>query len=196
MHIQLPHNISTRRALIIGSLCLALIGVFGLAGAGSQSTQFWSAAHDIQVGEKLHRSDLIAISATAGNSESLYILSKKNLEGQVALRYIGKGELLPSTAVGSTTTKSGMRDLALGIQLSDLPSDLTVGDIVDLYLVPRDTHEQSEKISSGIFVERVDDRGRSLGGSVNLTLSLKDADVIYITDAISLGRIVVVRHGK
>ena len=194
MQIQLPHL--SRRVIIIGSLCLALVGVLGLAGTGNQGTFLWSAAHDLPVGTKLHQSDLRSIKVSAGSSELSYLTSRAKIEGEVAVRSIGKGELLPKASIGHSTAPSNNRDLSLGIALSDLPSDLAAGDLVDIYLVPRDTHSQSEKISSALLVEKVDDRGRNLGGSINLLLSIKESEVIFVTDAIALGRLVVVRHGK
>jgi len=194
MQFQLPHL--SRRVIIIGSLCLALIGVLGLAGTGNQGTLLWSAAHDLPIGAKIHQSDLTAIRVTVGSSERSYLKNLENISGEVAVRFIGKGELLPKAAIAHSTLPSTNRDLSLGIQLSDLPSDLAAGDLVDIYLVPRDPHAQSEKISSGLLVEKVDDRGRNLGGSINILLSLKESEVIFVTDAISLGRLVVVRHGK
>ena len=105
-------------------------------------------------------------------------------------------KLLPLNAIGVSAQASNLRELSLGILNSDLPADLSVGDLVDIYLVPRDPQSQSEKVATKLLVVGVDSRSRNLGGSINVLLSIKEADVLNVTDALTLGRLLVGRNAR
>ena len=185
-----------RRILIVGALFIALIGALGLAGISQQSAQYWALNHNVQVGEKISSHDLVKVDVNLGAASAHYLSAAKPLLGKIANRAISAGELLPQNALITGSQPSTMREISLGILGTDLPSDLAIGDIVDLYLVPRDSQTQSEKIATKLLVIGVDYRSRNIGGTINVLLSMKDAEVIYVTDALTLGRLIVVRNAR
>ena len=185
-----------RRILIVGAIFLALIGALGLAGISHQTSQVWAITHDLQPGQKVTASDLVKVDVNLGESLHRYISASKSFTSKYAVRALGNGELLPANALTDHLQSAPRREISLGILNSDLPQNLAIGDLVDLYLIPRDSQSQSEKISTKLLVIGVDTRSRNIGGSINLLLSLKDSEVIYLTDALTLGRIVVVRNAE
>ena len=75
-----------------------------------------------------------------------------------------------------------------------MPLTLRVGDLVDLYSIPiKDPKAATNLVTSKIRVIAVDAQSQSMGGSINLLFSVDEKVVLDITDAIALGRIVVVR---
>jgi len=185
-----------RRIVIVGALFIALLGALGLAGISQQSTKYWALSHDLQIGEKISQSDLVKVDANLGGAGSRYLDATKPVMNKVATRMLSTGELLPLNAIGVSAQASNLRELSLGILNSDLPADLSVGDLVDIYLVPRDPQSQSEKVATKLLVVGVDARSRNLGGSINVLLSIKEADVLNVTDALTLGRLLVVRNAR
>ena len=185
-----------RRILIVGALFIALIGALGLAGISQQSAQYWALTHDVQVGEKISTHDLVKVDVNLGSAASHYLTSTKPVQGKVANRLMSAGELLPQDALITGAQASTSREISLGILGTDLPSDLATGDMVDLYLVPRDVQMQSEKIAAKLLVIGVDYRSRNIGGTINVLLSMKEPEVINVTDALTLGRLIVVRNAR
>ena len=157
-----------RRILIVGALIFALIGALGLAGISQQTSPVWALTHDVQSGQKLSQSDLVKADVTLGGSSARYISASKPFVPKIALRPMGSGELLPLNAVGEHIRTNSTREISLGILVSDLPANLAVGDQVDLYLVPRDSQQQSEKVSAKLLVIGIDARSRSIGGTIKI----------------------------
>ena len=82
----------------------------------------------------------------------------------------------------------------MGIAKSDLPADLGAGDRVDLYGIPKDVGAAPSIVVADIRVQSVDNKSRDLGGAVTVLFLLHQRDLLSIMDALSAGRIVVVRH--
>ena len=86
-----------------------------------------------------------------------------------------------------------MREVPLGINRSDIPINLTVGEYVDLYTIPQ-KGSATDLVVSHVSITKVDNKSANMSGQVGILVSVQPKDVVLITDAIQAGRIVVVRH--
>jgi hypothetical protein len=139
-------------------------------------------------------SDITRIEATLGSSSKKYYSATSRLIGNVVTRPVGANEFIPQIALAQAGAATDMRQLPMGIAKSDLPADLGAGDRVDLYGIPKDAGSAPSIVVSDIRVQSVDNKSRDLGGAVTVLFLLHQRDLLSIMDALSAGRIVVVRH--
>jgi hypothetical protein len=139
-------------------------------------------------------SDITRIEATLGISSKKYYSGSARLIGNVVTRPVGANEFIPQIALAQAGAATDMRQLPMGIAKSDLPADLGAGDRVDLYGIPKDAGSAPSIVVSDIRVQSVDNKSRDLGGAVTVLFLLHQRDLLSIMDALSAGRIVVVRH--
>jgi len=95
---------------------------------------------------------------------------------------------LPQQSSNSTSTF-----LPIGVAVDDLPADLAVGDLVDVYVIPKDQGVLPAVVAHRIPVQYIDDKSRALGGSVAVSLSASPTVTSIIVTAESQGRLVLAR---
>ena len=86
---------------------------------------------------------------------------------------------------------SGMALLPLGLLASDISPNIAPGDFVDVYVIPKDQTAAPGVVVTHIDVAELDLHSRSLGGSVDISLSVTASQAAMIIDAESQGRLVV-----
>ena len=122
---------------------VALVAVCMLAGgwlmAGLDDTVgVWALRRDLPAGAAPSSSDLEVRQVRFADAEAAdrYLAATEQPpSGQVALRPVGAGELLPRAALGEQT-KRDLVELPLSIQYDDLPATVRVGSVVDVWVVP------------------------------------------------------------
>jgi len=193
---ELPHFFAqhSRRIIAIGAIALSLIGVIGLTSATQTSVPIWAATHELAPGLVIGASDITRIEATLGSAATKYYSATSRLIGNVVTRPVGANEFIPQIALAQAGAATDMRQLPMGIAKSDLPADLGAGDRVDLYGIPKDVGAAPSIVVADIRVQSVDNKSRDLGGAVTVLFLLHQRDLLSIMDALSAGRIVVVRH--
>jgi len=193
---ELPHFFAqhSRRIFAIGAIALSLIGVIGLTSATHTSVPIWAATHELAPGSVIGASDITRIEATLGSAATKYYSAASRLIGNVVTRPVGANEFIPQIALAQAGAATDMRQLPMGIAKSDLPADLGAGDRVDLYGIPKDVGAAPSIVVADIRVQSVDNKSRDLGGAVTVLFLLHQRDLLSIMDALSAGRIVVVRH--
>ena len=72
---------------------------------------------------------------------------------------------------------------------------MRIGDLVDLYSIPiKDPKAVTSLITAKARVAAIDLQSQNLGGVVNILLSVEKDVLLDMTDAIQMGRIVMVRN--
>ncbi len=147
------------------------------------------------LGSAIKTSDLEAVKVSLGNQAPKYFSSKASLVGSFLVKSIGQGELIPVSAVTKSSSGNSLKEIPIGISKSDLPIDLRAGDLVDLYSIPiKDPKATTALVTSKIRVAQVDSQSQNMGGVVTVLFSVDQKVVLNITDAVQMGRIVVVRN--
>ena len=159
-----PGRGATRRLgidprLVIGVVLVAAsaVGVFALVSAADASETLYSARVTLTAGDRIDEDDLLATSVRDGAGGGLY-LAPGDIppEGLVVTRTVGEGELVPMTALGSTT---GVRLTSIVLSVDgQLPATVVAGSVVDVWVASEDDDGvigAPEVIVSGATVVRL-----------------------------------------
>jgi len=115
----------------------AMVGGRALAAA-DDTIELWAAARDLDGGVPIVGADLASTSvhfADARTGEG-YVSTASALVGRQLAQPVRAGQLIPSSAVGPA--EQPMAELPIGVAAADLPTDLGVGDRVDVWALPGD----------------------------------------------------------
>lgn len=176
--------------LVLGSV---LAGARVLASA-DQTQVVWAASHDLAAGTVLADRDLTLARARLFDSSSHYVAGSKPI-GYVLLRPVSGAELLPVDAVSAPGQVSDRREVAVPVLAGHVPGDLDRGQLVDLYVTPDDKRGRPRLVLESLTVADVSHAG-GLGASGQeqpVLLSVSPAQVLLVVQAISEGRIDLVR---
>jgi putative ubiquitin-RnfH superfamily antitoxin RatB of RatAB toxin-antitoxin module len=155
----------------------------------------WGAKYSLSPGAAISANDLEVEKVSLGTQAPKYFSSKAKIVGSYLTKSLAQGELIPVSAVSKINNGVSLKEVPLGINKSDMPSNLRIGDLVDLYSIPiKDPKALTHLVTSKIRVVGLDTQSQNLGGVVNLLLSVDKDVLLDITDAIQMGRIVVVRN--
>lgn len=114
--------------LIVASVA----GVVGLVGAADTSVQVYAARETLSAGDSVSADDLVATGVRLDGAAELYLVpGDLPADGLVATRAVARGELVPASAVGST---SGTRNASVVISVNgELAASVGPGSSVDLW---------------------------------------------------------------
>lgn len=115
-------------ALVVGSVA----GVYGIVAAADRRVTVYAAASALTPGERIDAGDLVQRSVALDGSDRLYLAAGDIPRGGlVVTQPIAKGELLPTSSVGSS---SGVRSTSLVLQLATRVSGAVVpGATIDIW---------------------------------------------------------------
>jgi len=181
-----------RRILAAGGLLFSLLALSILLNS-QPSTLVWMATGSIPNGSRITSNEvkLVKVDLT---EDALHFESKNDLVvGKFATRLLEPGDLVAVTDVTQQSSNSTSTFLPIGVAVDDLPADLAVGDLVDVYVIPKDQGVLPAVVAHRIPVQYIDDKSRSLGGSVAVSLSASPTVTSIIVTAESQGRLVLAR---
>ncbi|NQU37668.1 MAG: hypothetical protein HQ526_08770 [Actinobacteria bacterium] len=119
-------------ALVVVSV---VIGA-SLVGSADQRVLVWSTARDLSPGTVLERADLV-VSPVQAEQVDLYVgADSEDLIGRSLMRPMAANELVPVSAIGAGRENS--RLITVPVEPIHAPTDLAHGDLVDVYVSPRD----------------------------------------------------------
>jgi hypothetical protein len=190
-----------RALFAIGLLCLSLIAAIAITGQANRSVMVWSATRDLIVGETLKPSDIGKTKVMLPQNSLKYLALSAKIVGSIVIRRVGSQELIPAASLSSSGRAIDMRSVPFRIIKNDLPNDLAIGEIVDLYALPvkelnSGNTSPTLQIAHGISVESIDTKARDIGGDIGIVLRIPDKSVLNILDTISSARVVVVRSAN
>lgn len=167
-------------------LVLTSVAVGGrVISAADHTVPVLVAADDISAGQPLTPEMVEVRNVALDGANDLYVTGDVGA-GYVAVRAVQAGELLPRSAVVSVgeaaSGAQALRYVTLSVLASEVPSDLAVGDTVDVWVIPAAEVEDRTalRLADGLTVSATDIGGGALGvdGShATVTLAVAAADV-------------------
>ncbi|MDP5227224.1 MULTISPECIES: hypothetical protein [Arthrobacter] len=121
--------------LLLGILLVlaSTAGTVWLVGSLDQSVEVYVARDGLPVGQRLDAGRLDRVKVRLGDLESGYIPADEELsEGAVAVRFVGKGQLLPRQSVGDAASLD-RKPVPITVD-GVLPEQLTTGEHADLWV--------------------------------------------------------------
>ena len=149
---------------------------------------------DLAPGQLISQSDIKAVSVLLPQSAKNYLSAKAEIIGALVLTHISTGDLIPTSAITSSSQVLDQRFVPLTLELTDLPVDLIRGEIVDIYAIPnRDskTITSPQLVAENISVSAVNERNNS--GKVSVLVILKSDLVMPTLAMLADSRFVIVR---
>lgn len=107
--------------------------------------------------------------------------------GHVVVRPVGRGELLPRSAVSPATEIEAVRYVTVPVQPAEAPAGLAAGHLVDVWIPTADGDAPAELLLSGVTVTATSAGTGSLGGTaghMHVTLAVVADDLDGATAAL------------
>lgn len=165
-----------------------------IAKEANRTVMVWATQGDLAPGQLITQSDIKAVSVLLPQSAKNYLSAKAEIIGALVLTHISTGDLIPTSAITSSSQVLDQRFVPLTLELTDLPVDLIRGEIVDIYAIPnRDskTITSPQLVAESISVSAVNERNNS--GKVSVLVILKSDLVMPTLAMLADSRFVIVR---
>jgi hypothetical protein len=179
--------------LIVASFASAYI----LSSLANRTVLIWSARVPLPIGARISSSDLLAQRVALPDGDSLYVRADRDLREFQVLRPLEVGELIPLSSVSSQSTSLDISSVPIKVHLSDLPTDISVGEIVNLYHVGDSQLSDAVEVPSLVLLRTsilgINRKGENLGGDLSLTISTSSKNILRLLASMSSGHFVVVR---
>lgn len=122
----------TRFFIGIALIVASVAGVCGVVASARRTVPVFAAADTIVAGEALVASDVVVIETHLGAAIERYLPAREGLDGLVARRTVGEGELLPAAAVAESTDQTTI----VVTSAAEVPSGVAAGTMVELWSAP------------------------------------------------------------
>jgi hypothetical protein len=192
--------------LAVGVVLVAGSVVLGsrVLSAADDTTPVWSLNSDVTAGSSIAEGAVSVddVQLADGGDTSLYLPGDEPFPvGIVATHDLVAGELLSHSDIGRPAERTGA-ELPVAVENGHRPSDLSVGDLVDVWVTPGDAEtvaRPARRELTAVTVVAVDVSGAGLGGAGSaavVLLGLEEADAPALADtvaAVTSGTVVLVR---
>ena len=187
----------TRLVVAIALFAAAVISAMALTALGNRSDTYWVARHSLIPGSQILEGDLSQVQVALGQISSDYFSKDSDVIGSYALRAIAKNELISISSVSDMPRGAQSGQVPISIHGSDLPSDIEIGEKLDIYWVPEamgiQKAEPSTLVISGAFLNSINRKASNFGNDISLTVSVTNSEIFSLLQATSSGRLVIVR---
>jgi len=181
-----------RRIVATGGILLSLVALSILLNKSPQDT-VWMVAKAIPSGAKITATDVRQIKADLAVDSIHFLRSTDLVIGKYATRSLHPGDLIAVIDLSPETSSPTANFLPIGVAVNDLSGDLSVGDLVDIYIIPKDPTTLPAVVAHRVAISSIDQKSRSLGGNVAVTLSTTASIATVIVTAEAQGRLVLAR---
>jgi hypothetical protein len=184
---------NSRLAMGLGLLIFSLLAATLIAKEANRTVLVWATKNDLAPGEVITGNDIIAVSALLPESAKNYLSASAQIIGGVVLRQISTGDLIPATAVSSSSDSFNSRLIPLTVELTDMPLGLGRGDVIDIYAIAKRDSKitEPELLAANVSVSQVLERTNSGIGSVLVILD--NSQILPTLQLLSDSRIIIVR---
>jgi hypothetical protein len=165
-----------------------------IAKESNRTVMVWATQGDLAPGQLISQSDIKAVSVLLPQSAKNYLSAEAEIIGALVLTHISVGDLIPTSAITSTSQVLDQRFVPLTLELTDLPVDLIRGEIIDIYAIPnRDSKSitSPQLVAESISVSSVNERNNS--GKVSVLVILKSDLVMPTLAMLADSRLIIVR---
>jgi hypothetical protein len=188
---------SHTRLIVAGALFLtSILASLLIAYISSLGGKYWVLNRPLPKGVQIAAPDISLAKVTLGRGAQGYLNSSINPIGSITLRNLSAGSLLNITDLSNSGEELDSESLSIAVRAADLPSTVTVGEIVSLYQVfdarNGEVAPDPELVISGVFIKEISQKSANFGGDLALTITIRRDEVPTLLAATSSGRLVVV----
>lgn len=188
----------TRFIVATSLFAAAIVSALALTAIGNQTDSYWIAKRALAPGSEIRQEDLSIAKVALGDRSSKYISSQTQLVGSFLLRAQNEGELISINEVSDIPPTKRAQQVPISVGSSDLPTDLSIGEAVNIYWVPESAMGGSQLgvpniVITGAYIRSIDRKSANFSSDVALTISLFDSQIIDLLNSTISGRLVIVR---
>ncbi len=163
--------------LVVGLLLVLASVVAGTLVVRSfdDTVAVWAARRSLLPGERLAAADLVVQRVRVGAGAGPYLSATRAPQGQVLLRFVGDGELLPAAALGDADQVE-LRPVAVPLA-ADAAEALQPGALVDVWVAARadegaDSFGRPRQVATGVQVAGLSASRGALGSTTTTAARL------------------------
>jgi len=185
---------NSRLAMGLALFIIAISAGSLIAKEANRTVYVWASNGELAPGNTIASTDLKAVSVLLPESAKNYISTNAQLVGAIVMHRIGTGDLIPVDAISIESQKLTQRAVPLTVEITDLPTDLQRGEIIDIYAIPNSSQKsitEPELITSGITVAEASSKNNS--GKALVVVNLPEDLVLRTLTFISESRLIIVR---
>lgn len=187
----------TRLVVAIALFAAAVISAMALTALGNQSDTYWIARNSLIPGTQISESDLSEVEVSLGEAGGRYLSKDVTVTGAYILHSIQKGELISIDSVSDFPSALKSGQVPISIRSSDLPEDLGLGEVINIYWVPEalgmEKPRSPELVISGALLNSINRKAGNFGNDISLTVSVENSEIFQLLQATASGRLVIVR---
>ena len=196
----MKNRIDIKNIIAITVIIASFLVAISLAFLANNRGTYWIAVKELTPGHIVDTTDFIQAKGSFSKEASGYIQSNQNPVGYSISKHLAAGEYLNQSALVESNGESNVKLLSFSAAAADLPSQVRIGDAVNLYQVVNDTGDgkdiPSELVIDGVFIVDLNRKSENLGGSSVVTVAIPNDFVERALNATRRGRmVVVVNHG-
>jgi hypothetical protein len=132
---------NSRLAMGLALFIIAISAGSLIAKEANRTVYVWASTGELAPGNTITTEDIKAVSVLLPESAKNYISANAQLIGTMVVHRIGSGDLIPVAAVSAQTQQLTERAVPLSIELTDLPTQLQRGEVIDIYAVPNSSQK-------------------------------------------------------
>lgn len=188
----------TRFIVAVSLFAAAIISALSLTALGNRTDSYWVATRNLAPGSEISPDDIYLVKVSLGDISSDYISGETPLVGSYLIRAQSAGELIALNEVSDLAPTDRAQQVPIAVRSSDLPTDISIGEAINIYWVP-DSAMGGVQIGSPEIVVRqayirsLDRKSSNFSSEVALTISLLDTQIINLLNSTVSGRLVIVR---
>lgn len=175
--IQPPSWRDTRLLVGIGLVLASVVGGATVIAGADETAPVYAAARVLTPGTTIGADDVQVVSVRLASSGTRYLSAGAALQpGQVVLRTVAAGELVPRSAVGARD-QVDLRPVSVPID-ADAAQPLTPGVLVDVWVADRDadggssSYGEPKRLAEGAEVSGTSTNRGTLGSSTGASVQL------------------------
>jgi len=181
-----------RRIAAIAAIFISLLAISALSNSSPHSSM-WIVKSSISQGARITAADVQLFQANVGSDAHHFASRSDAVIGRYATRLLVAGDLISMSDLSDHSSAVSASYLPIGVAVNDLPLDLSIGDRVDIYVIPKDQSVLPAVVARKVIIQSIDQKSRALGGSVGVSVSATDAVASVIVTAEAQGRLVIAR---
>lgn len=188
----------TRFIVAVSLFAAAIISALSLTALGNRTDSYWVAASNLAPGSEISPDDIYLVKVALGDISSDYISGETPLVGSYLIRAQGAGELIALNEVSDLAPTDRAQQVPIAVRSSDLPTDISIGEAINIYWVPDSAMGgvqigSPEIVVKQAYIRSLDRKSSNFSSEVALTISLLDTQIINLLNSTVSGRLVIVR---
>lgn len=188
----------TRFIVAVSLFAAAIISALSLTALGNRTDSYWVAARNLAPGSEISPDDIYLVKVALGDISSDYISGETPLVGSYLIRAQSAGELIALNEVSDLAPTDRAQQVPIAVRISDLPTDISIGEAINIYWVPDSAMGgvqigSPEIVVKQAYIRSLDRKSSNFSSEVALTISLLDTQIINLLNSTVSGRLVIVR---